>query len=86
MIQLRRIRQKRGVLLRGLGVRAEVHAVSLVRLESGKLNSRFSTRRKLAEALEVTVCELRDDQPIPRRPHGIDQKNRRVLRRVFRLP
>ena len=85
MIQLRRIRQERGLSLRDLGVRAGVHAVSLVRLEAGKFDPRLSTLRKLAEALEVTVCELIDDQLTTQGgPHRTDQKKGRVVRRVFR--
>ena len=86
MIHLRRIRQERGLSLRELGVRAGVHAVSLVRLEAGKFDPSLSTLRKLAEALEVTVCELIDDHStIKRGPHhGADKKQRRVIRGVSR--
>ena len=85
MIQLRRIRQERGLSLRELGVRAGVHAVSLVRLEAGKFDPRLSTIRKLAEALEVRVCELIDRQPpSPGSPHlRTDKKKGRSKGKVF---
>jgi predicted transcriptional regulator len=35
-----------------------VHAVSLVRFKAGKLAPRVSTLRKLARALDVSVCDL----------------------------
>ena len=84
MIQLRHIRQERGLSLRELGVRAGIHAVSLVRLEAGKFDPRLSTLRKLAEALEMTVCELLDDQPTLNGSahHGTDKKKRQAGRGV----
>lgn len=63
MNQLRTLRQKRGLSLRALGVIAGIHAVSLVRLEAGKFDPRLSTLRKLAQALDVSVCDL-IDQPL----------------------
>ena len=84
MIHLRRIRHKRGLSLRELGVRAGVHAVSLVRLEAGKFDPRLSTLHKLAEALEVTVCDLIDDHVTSNGSahHGADKKKRQVGRGV----
>jgi len=41
-----------------------VHSVSLVRLEAGKFDPRLSTLRKLARALNVSVCDLiHEDSP-----------------------
>jgi transcriptional regulator with XRE-family HTH domain len=86
MEQLRKIRLKQGLSLRTLGVMAGVHAVSLVRLEGGKCDPRLSTLRKLAQALEVSVCDL-IDQPQTKKggPHyGTDKTKGRVVRGVSR--
>ena len=85
MVQLRTLRLERGLSLRTLGVMAGVHAVSLVRLEGGKFDPRLSTLRKLAQALEVSVCDL-IDQPKTKggKSHGTEQKKRRVVRGVSR--
>ncbi len=58
MIQLRRFRQANGLSLRKLAQKADVHYVSLVRLEAGQFDPRLSTLYKLAKALDVTVAEL----------------------------
>ena len=84
MKQLRTLRLERGLSLRTLGVMAGIHAVSLVRLEAGKYDPRLSTLRKLAQALEVSVCDL-IDQPLNQKggPHqGTDQTKKRVVRGV----
>ncbi len=62
-----------------------MRAVSLVRLEAGKYDPRLSTLRKLAQALEVSVCDL-IDQPQTKggKSHGSVNKNRRVVRSVPR--
>ena len=85
MEQLRKLRLERGLSLRTLGVMAGIHAVSLVRLEAGKFDPRLSTLRKLAQALEVSVCDLIDPpQNKGRKSHGTDQAKGRVLRAVSR--
>ena len=85
MEQLRKLRLERGLSLRTLGVMAGIHAVSLVRLEAGKFDPRLSTLRKLAQALEVSVCDL-IDQPQTKKggSHGTDQTKGRVVRGVSR--
>ena len=85
MKQLRKIRLKQGLSLRTLGVMAGIHAVSLVRLEAGKFDPRLSTLRKLAQALDVSVCDL-IDQPKTKggKSHGTDQTKGRMVRRVSR--
>ena len=60
--KLKSIREQRGFALRTLAVMAGVHYTSLVRLEGGRYDPRLSTLRKIAEALEVNVCELLVDQ------------------------
>ncbi len=86
MKQLRTLRLERGWSLRTLGVMAGIHAVSLVRLEGGKFDPRLSTLRKLAQALEVSVCDLIDQPFKPKGDpkHGTDQKKRRVVCGVSR--
>ena len=86
MEQLRKLRLERGLSLRTLGVMAGIHAVSLGRLEGGKFDPRLSTLRKLAQALEVSVCDL-IDQPQPKKggpQHGTEQTKGRVVRGVSR--
>ncbi len=84
MKQLRKLRLERGLSLRTLGVMAGIHAVSLVRLEAGKYDPRLSTLRKLAQALEVSVCDLIDQPQTKGGSHGTDQTKGRVVRRVSR--
>ncbi len=86
MEHLRTLRIARGLSLRSLGVLAGIHAVSLVRLEKGKYDPRLSTLRKLAQALEVSICDL-IDQPFTKKggsQHGTDQAKGRVVRGVTR--
>jgi transcriptional regulator with XRE-family HTH domain len=47
-----------GLSLRQLARVANVHFVSLARLEAGRFDPRLSTLRKLAKALNVTIAEL----------------------------
>ncbi len=84
MKNLLKFRNERGWSVRDLAVEAGVHYVSLVRLENGKFDPRLSTLRKLARALEVTVCDLIDDQPKQRRSYGTDKTKGRLVRRVSR--
>ena len=62
MKKLRQYREERKLSLRGLAQKAGVHYVSLIRLEAGTFDPRLSTLHKLAEALDVSVCDL-IDQP-----------------------
>ncbi len=83
MQQLPTLRLKRGLSFCALGVMAGIYAVSLVRLEAGKFDPRLSPLRKLAQALEVSVCDL-IDQPFTKgsEAHGSRTTKRRVVRRV----
>ena len=64
---------------------AGVHYISLIRLEAGTFDPRLSTLRKLAQALEVSVCALIDQPQLNKGgSHGTDQAKRRVVRRVSR--
>ena len=75
MKHLRKLRLQQGLSLRSLGVMAGIHAVSLVRLEGGKFDPRLSTLRKLAQALEVSVCDLIDPPKTKGgKSHGTDKK------------
>ncbi|MDH5698698.1 MAG: hypothetical protein OEZ41_01900 [Nitrospirota bacterium] len=62
MTNLRKIRQQRGLSICTLGVMAGVHSVPLVWLEAGKFDPRLCALRKVAQAREVSVCDL-IDQP-----------------------
>ena len=86
MEKLRQYREARKLSLRGLAKIAGVHYVSLVRLEGGTFDPRLSTLRKLAQALEVSVCDL-IDQPQPKqggKSHGTHKTKGRVVRGVSR--
>jgi len=85
MLQRHHELDQQGLSLRGLAKKAGVHYVSLVRLEAGTFDPRLSTLRKLAQALEVSVCDL-IDQPKPKGGphHGTHTKKRRVVRSVSR--
>lgn len=51
-------REQRGFSVRGLGERSGVHYVTIVRMESGKLDPQLSTILKLCEALGITLNQL----------------------------
>jgi predicted transcriptional regulator len=55
---LREIRESKFLTQQDLAERAGVSRVVIVRLESGNVPARFSTVRKLAEALGVEPREL----------------------------
>ena len=85
-MQLRRLRTERGLSVRKLGEKAGVHYVSIVKMETGKLDPRLSTLLRVAGALGVTVSELIGEQPTTKggKSHGTDQTKGRVVRRVSR--
>lgn len=58
MLQLRVIRERKGVSLRALKKASGVAVSSLARFEAGQGDPQLSTLRKLAKALNVTVAEL----------------------------
>ena len=62
-MNLKALREQRGLSVRKLGELAGVHYVSLVKMESGKLDPRLSTLQRVARALGVTVSELIGDPP-----------------------
>lgn len=55
---LRRLRAKRGETQEDLGYRVRLTAGSLSRIEQGQANPTWSTVRKIAEGLGVTLVEL----------------------------
>lgn len=82
-MQLRALRTRRGLSLRKLGELSGVHYISIIRIESGTLDPRLSTLRRLADALGVTLSELAGEQPpthsppkTERRRYGTDQTKR----------
>lgn len=56
--RLRVTRLERGLTQKALGELAGVHDVHISRLESGTLDARISTLRKIAAALELPLTEL----------------------------
>ena len=73
--RLKEWREKRGLSLRKLGELSEVHYVSLIKLEGGRLDPQLSTLLKLCRALGITLNQLVGE---PRgkggRSHGTDAK------------
>ena len=55
---LKRWRAIRGLSQRSLAERSGVGYVTIARLETGNLDPRLSTLRRLAKALKVTVAEV----------------------------
>ena len=56
--RIRAARVERSLTQKALGALAGVHDVHISRLESGVLDTRLSTLRKIAEALEVSPHDL----------------------------
>ena len=85
-MNLKLLREQRGLSVRKLGEKAGVHYVSIVKMETGKLDPRLSTLLRVAGALGVTVSELIGEQPKIKggQSHGTHKKKRRVVRRVSR--
>ncbi len=61
---LRRLREQRVLSLTDLAQLAGVNRVTINRIENGKQKAMPRTLRKLAEALQVSVEELRDTQRV----------------------
>lgn len=56
--RIRAARTERGLTQKALGALAGVHDVHISRLDSGTLDTRISTLRKVAVALGVSVADL----------------------------
>ncbi|MBU6434308.1 MAG: helix-turn-helix transcriptional regulator [Nitrospirae bacterium] len=63
MTRLKELREARGLSLRKLATMADVHFVTLARLEAGKLDPRLSTLLKLCKVLGVSLTELVGKKP-----------------------
>jgi len=63
MMELKAWREKRAKSLRVLSEEAGVALRTIMRLEAGEFDPRLSTVRKLAKALDVSVCELLGEEP-----------------------
>ena len=85
-MNLRALREERGLSVRKLAELAGVHYVSLVKMEAGRLDPRLSTLQRVASALKVSVSKLIGDQPQTKggKSHGTNQKKGRVVRGVSR--
>jgi DNA-binding XRE family transcriptional regulator len=64
---LKEWREKRGLTVRKLGELSGVHYVSIVKLETGKLDPQLSTVLKLCKALGITLNQLVDVVTEPRK-------------------
>jgi transcriptional regulator with XRE-family HTH domain len=75
-MNLKALREQRGLTVRKLGELAGVHYVSVVKMETGKLDPRLSTLQRLAQALNVSVSELIGEKPKAKRgkSNGTDKK------------
>lgn len=58
MVRLKEWRERRGLSLRKLAKIADVHYVSLIRIEAGRLDPRLSTLLKLCGALHLNLVQL----------------------------
>ena len=56
--RLKEWREKRGLTVRKLGELSGVHYVSVVKMETGRLDPQLSTLLKLCEALHITLNQL----------------------------
>lgn len=71
-LNILRYRKQTGMSLREFGLMAGVHPNQVTRIEHGKTNPSLQTLYRIAEALEVDVCDL-----LPKGTHGTNQaKNR----------
>ena len=83
-MNLRIIRDRRGLSTRKLGELSGVSFVNIIKMEHGQLDPRLSTLRKLAQALNVTLSELAGEQSVEqpslpltkRRSYGTHKKKR----------
>ena len=84
MTRLRELREARGLSLRKLATMADVHYVSLARLEAGLLDPRLSTLLKLCRVLGVTLTELVGKGPFHKggKSNGTHKAKGQLLRRV----
>jgi transcriptional regulator with XRE-family HTH domain len=73
IVRLREWRARRGLSLRALAERADVHYVTIVNIEGGRMSPTVALLEKLAKALDVSV---RDFFPVEQKR----QRNRRPQR------
>jgi transcriptional regulator with XRE-family HTH domain len=67
LTQLKAWREKRGFSVRKLGELADVHYVTIVRMESGNLDPHLSTILRLCRVLGITVDQLLGMASAPRK-------------------
>jgi len=61
---LKRLREQQALSLTDLAQKSGVNRITIHRIENGKQKAMPRTLRKLAEALQVSVEELRDTQRV----------------------
>jgi len=55
---VRRLREERGLSQEALALLADIHTISVVRLENGRLNPSWKIVSRIAHALDLGVSEL----------------------------
>ncbi|MFQ9742675.1 MAG: helix-turn-helix domain-containing protein [Slackia sp.] len=65
-LNILRHRERTGLSLREFGLMADVHPNQVTRIEHGRVNPSLQTLYRIAEALEVDLCDL-----LPKNNHDI---------------
>ncbi|WP_276683528.1 helix-turn-helix domain-containing protein, partial [Slackia piriformis] len=65
-LNILRHRERTGLSLREFGLMADVHPNQVTRIEHGRVNPSLQTLYRIAEALEVDLCDL-----LPKNDHDV---------------
>ena len=65
-LNILRHRERTGMSLREFGLMADVHSNQVTRIEHGRVNPSLQTLYRIAEALEVDLCDL-----LPKNDHDV---------------
>ena len=65
-LNILRHRERTGMSLREFGLMADVHPNQVTRIEHGRANPSLQTLYRIAEALEVDLCDL-----LPKNDHDV---------------
>lgn len=65
-LNILRHRERTGMSLREFGLMADVHPNQVTRIEHGRVNPSLQTLYRIAEALEVDLCDL-----LPKNDHDV---------------
>ena len=69
-LNILRHRERTGMSLREFGLMADVHPNQVTRIEHGRVNPSLQTLYRIAEALEVDLCDL-----LPKNDHGVHKND-----------